>query len=94
MDDFMEENGLGPLSQKEIRASQYKRSPRNLKYSHLLATKLGKKINPLQKKYLWVAGKIYHTNTTNLLMGGRGEGGGCELCIDSSEKTLLSFTAF
>ena len=44
IDGFMEENGLAPSPKKEIRTPQYRRSPRNLKYSQPLATRYEKKI--------------------------------------------------
>ena len=43
---FMEEHGIAPSPKKEIRSSQYRRSPTNLKSSQLVATR-HKKIAPL-----------------------------------------------
>ena len=43
IDGFMEENGLVLSPKKEIRTPQYRRSPRNLKYSEALATRYEKK---------------------------------------------------
>ena len=49
---FMEENGIAPSTKKDIRSSQFRRSPRNLKSSQPLATRREKKLapHPQQKK--------------------------------------------
>ena len=38
IDGIMEENDVASFSKKEIRTPQYRRLPRNLKYSQALAT--------------------------------------------------------
>ena len=51
-DGFMDENGLALTPKKEIRTPQYRKSPRNLKYSQPKATRYEKNLAPPQKKYI------------------------------------------
>ena len=60
-DGFMEGNGLAPSSKKEIRSTRYRMFPRQLKFSHPLATRHKQKFqSPL--KYLWVEGEYIPWN--------------------------------
>ena len=60
IDGFMEENGLAPSPKKEIRFPQYRRSPRNLKFSQPLATTYKEKVLAFTKKIFVGDGNIYH----------------------------------
>ena len=60
IDGFMEENGLAPSPKKEIRFPQYRRSPRNLTFSHPVATTYKEKVLALTKKIFVGEGSIYH----------------------------------